>query len=139
MTTLIILMAEQSLINLITCSLIVILMGVTWFFAYNRGVHDERRKHTPLVKKESEKKPFHYWNYRVGTRLQKHPLRDEMWREYLIIECHYENEIPRSYGESVKMNGYEELHEMKNANRLMSTAFEKEVLDLDNFPNVFKE
>ena len=132
-------MAEQQLINLITCSLIVILMGVTWWFAYHQGTHDERRKHIPLVRNESEPKPPHYWNYRVGTRLVKHVLRDEMWREYLIIECHYENEIPRSYGESVKMNGYEELHEMKNANSLMSTAFEKEVLDLDNFPNVFKE
>lgn len=84
-------------------------------------------------------KPPRYWNYRVGTRLQKHPLRDEMWREFLIIECHYENDVPRSYGESVKMNGYEELHEMKSANLLMAGAFEKEVLNLDDFPNTFKE
>ncbi len=135
----ILMMAEQDLINLITCSMMLVLMGVTWFFAYHRGVHDERRKHIPLVKKESEIKPPRYWNYRVGTRLQKHPLRDEMWREYLIVECHYENEIPRSYGESNKMSGYEELHELKSANRLMSTAFEKEVIDLDNFPNTFQE
>jgi hypothetical protein len=135
----IILMVEQDLINLITCSLMVILMGVTWFFAYHQGEQNERRKHIPLVKKESEIKPPRYWNYRVGTRLVKHVLRDEMWREYLIIECHYENEVPRSYGESNKMDGYEELHELKSANSLMSTAFEKEVLNLDDFPNVFKE
>lgn len=131
-------MEEQSWINLISCSLTVILMAVTWWFAYNQGIHEERKKWMPKVRNESEPKPPHYWNYRVGTRLKKHPLREEMWREYLIIECHYENEIPRSYGESNKMDNYEELDELKSANSLMSTAFEKEILDLDNFPNVFK-
>lgn len=132
-------MEERDWINLITVILMLILMIVTWLFAYHRGIHDERKKSIPKVKKEGEIKPPRYWNYRVGTRLQKHPLRDEMWREYLIIECHYENDIPCSYGESVKMNGYDELHEMKNANSLMASAFEKEVLNLDDFPNVFKE
>lgn len=135
-------MKEQDWINLITCSLMVVLMAVTWWFAYHQGIHDERRKHIPLVRKESksEIKPPRYWNYRVGTRLNKHPIRQgDFWREYLIVECHYENEIPRSYGESNKMSGYEELGDMKSANSLMSTAFEKEVIDLDNFPNTFQD
>jgi hypothetical protein len=101
----------------------------------------KKRKTIPLTKKNKNQKPKppRYWNYRVGTRLVKHILRDEMWREYLIIECHYENKVPKSYGESVKMNGYEELHELKSANSLMSTAFEKDVINLDNFPNIFQE
>lgn len=133
-------MKEQDLINLITCSLMIILMVVTWWFAYHQGVHDERKKWMPKFRKEKEKghPPEHYWNYRVGTRLQKHPLRDEMWREYLIIECHYKNDIPHSYGESVKMNGYEELDDMKSANSLMSGAFDKDIIDLDNFPSIFQ-
>lgn len=131
-------MKEQDWINVITVSLNLITIAVVWWFAYNQGVHDERKKHIKLIKKDKEPSPENYWNYRVGTRLQKHPLRDEMWREYLIIECHYKNDIPHSYGESVKMNGYEELDDMKSANSLMSGAFDKDIIDLDNFPSIFQ-
>lgn len=135
-------MKEQDWINLITISINVITIAVVWWFAYNQGVHDERKKNMPKTRRNVETgekiKPPHYWNYRVGTRLQKHPLRDEMWREYLIIECHYKNDIPNAYGESVKMNGYEELDDMRSANSLMSTAFDKDIIDLDNFPNIFQ-
>ena len=128
-------MTEKDLIDLITIVLMLVIMAVSYFFGYAQGKHDEKRK---SIKKDDGIKPANYWNYRIATRLLKHPLEGRgFWREFLVIECHYTDGKPRGYGEAVRMNGYEVMEEIKTANEQIIKAFDKPTLDLDNFPNEY--
>lgn len=60
--------------------------------------------------------------------------------EYLILNCYYTNGVLNSYGDiEVKMSAFEELDDMKRTNEFISRAFDKPIIDLDNFPNVYTE
>jgi hypothetical protein len=130
-------MEEQDLIDLITTVLMIVIMVVSYFFGYAQGKHDEKRK--SVKKEDKEPAPKSYWNHRIATRLLKHPLEGRgFWREFLVIECHYTDGKPRAYGEAVRMNGYEVMEEIKTTNEQIIKAFDKPVIDLDNFPNEYK-
>jgi hypothetical protein len=84
------------------------------------------------------------WNYRIGTRLVKYTDEvkaikgEETWREYLIFSCYYTNNIPDGCGESNNTNGFDDLEDLKKTIDYIYSCTEKDVLDLDNFPQVFK-
>lgn len=124
-------MTEENLIN--AGHTILLFIAIVSMFFWSRYEYRFRKN-----KKNKEEVPKSYWNYRVGTRLVKHPLEDGFWREFLIIECHYRDSKPKMYGQSVKMDGYDDLTELKSTNTLITTAFSKPVIDLDNFPEEYK-
>lgn len=125
-------MEEKHWIILATFVLGLALIAVSYYFGYHNGRYG--RKH----KKSKEPEPKSYWNNRIATRLLKHPLREGFWREYLVIECHYTDGKPRAYGERVRMDGYEEVDDIKSTSERIINAFDKPIIDLDNFPNEYK-
>lgn len=76
-----------------------------------------------------------HWNYRVGTRIIKTPIRD--YREYLIFTAYYTNGVLDSYGIS-EIGKYDDFQDMQKSFDKMQKAFDKPIIDLDNFPNIFK-
>jgi len=128
-------MIEQDLYELGQILLVVIIVIGTYFFGFASGKYYKQKN-----KYDSEPTPKSHWNYRVATRLSKHPLRDEKWREYLILNCYYTNGILGSYGDiEVKMSAFEALDDLKSTNEFISHAFDKPIIDLDNFPNIYVE
>ena len=90
------------------------------------------------------------WNYRVCTRTLKHPYNDEYYRIFSIYTVYYnDNNEPNSYGTNPRTNGLddttnwlanvESVEDLKGNYDLISYAFNKPVLDLDNFPNIYKK
>lgn len=75
-----------------------------------------------------------HWNYRVGTRIIKTPIRD--YREYLIFTCYYTNGFPDSYGIS-EIGHYDVFEDMQKSFDKIQKAFKKPIIDLDNFPEEF--
>ena len=130
-------MEEQDVINLINFILMLAVMGTAYYFGFMQGKHKYEYQRKIKIK-DNQPTPKTHWNYRVATRMRNKddsPIRT--WREYLIISCYYTDGKPDGYGENTMMNGFEELHELNNANSLMATAFEKDILNLDEFPNIY--
>lgn len=75
-----------------------------------------------------------HWNYRVGTRITKTPIRD--YREYIIFTCYYTNGVLDSYGIS-EIGYYDDFEDMQKSFEKIQKAFKKPIIDLDNFPSVF--
>lgn len=76
-----------------------------------------------------------HFNYRIGTRITKTPIRD--YREYLIFTCYYKNGFPDAYGIS-SIGHYDDIEDMEKSFEKIQKAFKKPIIDLDNFPNIFK-
>lgn len=88
------------------------------------------------------------WNYRIGTELfetifkSKDPFRE---RVYSIITVYYNNDgEPITYGGKTPAGDYNnylshlsDVEELEGTLNLIKLAFEKPVIDLDNFPNTF--
>lgn len=103
------------------------------------------------------------FEYRIGTRYHKYTeeeiinnkLSDEGWHEYLIIEVFYEIDynnpktegiingvIPNAevpiiasyYTESNVLKGWNNLKDLSNNYAEIQAAFEKPIIDIDNFP-----
>lgn len=133
-------MREEDFINTIIIILLLVIAKVAFLLGYYRckkDIEDENKK-IKLLKEKNKIAPQNYWNYRVATRLYKHPIhKEETCREFLIISCYYEHGKPTGYGESVKMSGWEEVEDLKKTNKLIELAFEKDIIDLDNFPKTF--
>lgn len=85
-------------------------------------------------KKYKKKPKKSHFNYRVGTRITKTPIRD--YREYLIFTCYYKNGVPNAYGIS-SIGYYDDVEDMKKTFDNIQKAFNKEIIDLENFPSVF--
>ncbi len=83
------------------------------------------------------------WNYRVCTKFwkndnpkTKHITGGE--RSFEIHEVYYDDDDkPGSYTERSVNAGGETLEELKKVHKMMEDAFEKPVLDLDNWPNEY--
>jgi hypothetical protein len=77
------------------------------------------------------------WNYRIGTKKD-----GANTRVYSIFECYYdENGVPDSNidDNSNILGCWEYLEDLKGTYDLIKLAFEKPIIDLDNFPNIFTE
>lgn len=91
---------------------------------------------------------FMSFNYRVGTEIYNYEFAGEQRSEriYSIVEVIYEDGKPVSHSlkrEDLKdyvnkLSFHESYDELKGTYDLIGKAFEKPVLDLDNFPNEFK-
>jgi hypothetical protein len=74
------------------------------------------------------------WNYRVGTRISNDT------RLFEIIECYYneENE-PDGYADTVQpLKNWDDIRELIGTYYIIEPAFTLPILDLDNFPNIYK-
>jgi len=90
--------------------------------------------------KKGKKKPNGYWNHRIVTRIhpsaKKYPLmKKEDYRIFSIAEVYYEWDKPTSYGDINVLTEYESLKDLKKIYKLIKTAFKKDILDLENWPN----
>ena len=91
------------------------------------------------------------WNYRVCTHLFKYskefPSTSEMsklpvQRIFSVQEVYYDKEgNVNGYIEDTKnpLVGWESLDELSGSHDLIKLAFSKPILDLDNWPNEYKE
>jgi len=90
------------------------------------------------------------WNFRIGTKifsyketfkdtdekLTKRP--DE--RHFSIIEVYYDKDDNIiAYGEVNPLNNWDNMKDLKGTYDLIGDAFNKPILDLDNFPNEYKK
>lgn len=88
-----------------------------------------------------KKQPVSFWNFRVGTYIEKlHPeiakLRKPE-RLYMIIECHYKSNKPTGYGEKDLLIHMGSVKDLIWSHKKIAEAFNKPILDLDNWPNEY--
>lgn len=74
------------------------------------------------------------WNYRVCTQQDK-----SEGRFFLILPVYYKDGIANSWGNQTKIHSTDTLAELKDDFELRQKAFDKPVIDLDNFPDEFKK
>jgi hypothetical protein len=93
------------------------------------------------------------WNYRIGTKIFSYKKEFEGKegheklasfpdvRMFSIIEVYYdvESNEPASYAEVNALQNWESMKDLKGTYKLIKGAFKKPVLDLDNWPNEWKE
>lgn len=73
------------------------------------------------------------WNYRIGTKIEGGT------RLFSIIECYYdENGDPAGYAERNPLANWENLNDLDGTHKLIERAFDKLILDTDNWPNIYK-
>lgn len=73
------------------------------------------------------------WNHRVVTTLQQGV------RLFDIAEVYYTEGVPHSYcSVGTCLTGWADLQDLKGTYDKIASAFEKPIIDLDNFPNEFK-
>jgi len=92
------------------------------------------------------------WNYRVGVK--KVPVDEcfkvvEKYKEgytlaFFVFSCYYDKEgKPNAYTKDAELssvlNGWDTFEELKITYSLVGKAFEKPIIDLDNFPNEYKK
>ncbi len=71
-----------------------------------------------------------HWNYRVAKTISGGESL------FLIIECYYnENGIADRYVNGNILANWSEYEDLKGTYSLLGKAFEKPIIDLDNFPN----
>ena len=89
------------------------------------------------------------WNYRIGTKVQKVKLdKKTVYKErlFFIFECYYnENKIPNGYPEKIDklkfpnpLANWTTMKDLKGTYKLIEKAFDKPIIDLDNWPNEYK-
>lgn len=87
------------------------------------------------------------WNYRVATKLHDHPFRKEKVRIFSIVSCYYKSKKhknPKGYGEHNTsdwplMAKAEDMGDLKYTHRAIGKALKLPIIDLDNFPKIYKE
>lgn len=95
-------------------------------------------------------KPKHYWNHRVVTKIIPGSIANDLTkgtitklsdeRVFSIVEVYYNNGKPDSYTESKSLlNSIESVKALKWAHKKIKKAFKKPILDLDHWPNEWKE
>jgi hypothetical protein len=99
--------------------------------------------------KKDKETPKHYWNHRIVTEMKPDVMdRDSLgntkfisksFRVFSITEVHYEDDKPVAYGMDMNvMSGWETLKDLKGTYDMLASAFEKPVLDKNNWPNEWK-
>jgi hypothetical protein len=89
------------------------------------------------------KKDKRYWNFRVVTKLyiydkETYPDR-EPERLFSVCEVYYTDGKPDSYIESKRILGdMESVKGLKWTTKKIKKAFNKPILDIDNWPNKWK-
>jgi hypothetical protein len=90
------------------------------------------------------------WNFRIGTNSfsykdtfkdqnEKLALRPDE-RLFSVIEVYYDKDgKPTAYGEINPLNDWDNMKDLKGTYDLIADAFNKPIIDLDNFPNEYKE
>lgn len=81
------------------------------------------------------------WNYRIGTKIVGNtPVYPNGWREFLVIECYYEDGVPVSYCERNPVGGWEDINDLLGTIHKVyeMVGRNQSIIDLDNFPNEFK-
>lgn len=80
------------------------------------------------------------WNHRVITRIQKYGKSNKR-RIFEIIEVYYDKEgNPSSYVNSKDhLSLWENLEDLKGTYEYIASAFTKPIIDLDNFPEEWKD
>lgn len=90
------------------------------------------------------------WNYRIGTKIFSYKKEFEGKNEKLaehpdtrlfsIVEVYYDDEgIPNGYTEPNPLSNWEDLKDLKGTFKLIKLAFDKFIIDLDNFPNEWEK
>lgn len=86
------------------------------------------------------------WNYRVVTWLWHNTITETDERLYGITEVYYDKDgTPESYidirahdSRYNALHPWEAMSELLGTYQLIGQAFEKPHIDLDNFPNIYK-
>lgn len=86
------------------------------------------------------------WNYRVATRFCPYPsdmakkVKRKGNRVFSIVEVFYDpkTEKPNAYGENNILSDCETLKDLKWSHKVIYDALKKPILDLDNFPKIYK-
>ena len=83
----------------------------------------------------------HYWNHRIVTHVIKSPFPNgEDERVFSITEVHYENGVPSAYGENMNvLKDHTSVKDLIWTNNRVKEALKKPVLDLENWPNEWKQ
>lgn len=76
------------------------------------------------------------FNFRLCTKT--HISVSGVYRTFGIYEVYYEDEVPVSYTEGDLMKYWEKILYLKETYNKIGLAFNKPILDLDNFPNIYK-
>jgi hypothetical protein len=77
------------------------------------------------------------FNFRIGTKVTKTPLGEE--RTFDIIECYYDKQSHISqYGELNQLRNWESVEDLKATYDKIKSAFDKPILDLDNWPKEYQ-
>lgn len=91
------------------------------------------------------------WNYRIATKIfsYKEKFKDTNeklaehpdTRLFSVIEVYYDDDgTPNGYmPKSNVLADWESLEDLASTYRLIEAAFDKPILDLDNFPNVWEK
>lgn len=84
-----------------------------------------------------------YWNYRILTRVvktNKLTVAEKNWREFFISEVYYKKGKPASYAPDLNpLSGWDELKDLKWTAKHIKEALSHPVLDVDNWPNKWKD
>lgn len=86
------------------------------------------------------------WNYRIGTKWYAYPetLAKTVGRKgeriFSIFECYYDKKLkPNGYIEKNPLANWDDIKDLKCTHKLIAGAFKKPILDLDNFPKIYKK
>lgn len=90
------------------------------------------------------------WNYRIGTHLFSYKevfvnnpklAKRKDQRLFSIIEVYYDEAgNPKGYSKDAKpLKDWEDLSDLIGTMDLVKLAIDKPIIDIDNFPNIWKE
>lgn len=78
------------------------------------------------------------WNYRICTKVEGKG-GSTRWRSFSVKEVYYNKEgIPDGVAETSKILEWDNYEDLKGTYKLIEKAFEKPIIDLDNFPEEYK-
>lgn len=61
-------------------------------------------------------------------------------RAFYIVSIYYNSRLkPESYGDQYVLANEESLKDLKTTHKLIAGALKKPIIDLDNFPKIYKE
>jgi len=81
------------------------------------------------------------WNFRIGTKLYRYKnMKVDPERLFSVIEVYYDDDNnPVSYGGKNLLKDIESIKGIKWAIKHIPEAFEKPIIDMDNFPKEWKD
>jgi len=79
--------------------------------------------------------PKTHWNYRVFTKFHK----EHDSRTFYVTECYYTNGVLDGYSTKENFYEFDSLEDVMSTHKLISEAFNKPIIDADNFPNEWEK